>query len=91
MPCSLDFFKFENQPWPLSLAQMGHLRGTKADLVKCLSDASSQTVGQPSVYAIILDGANVVQILQPTAVRTFLRADDNKDELLKLLATKVRV
>ena len=29
-----DFFKFENQPWPPSLSQMGQLRGgTKADLV----------------------------------------------------------
>ena len=150
-----DFFKFENQPWPPSLPQMGHLRGeTKADLVKCLPGASSQTVEQPSVDAIILDGAVVVQMLQPTAVsifeeyfdsvvapyilrqledvkrldivwdvykddalkkgtrekrgsgqgrkflmstripsdwKGFLRVDDNKDELFKLLATKVRV
>lgn len=150
-----DFFKFENQPWPPSLSQMGQLRGgTKADLVKCLLDASSQTVEQPSVDAIILDGAVVVQMLQPKAVSTFeeyfdsvvapyilrqledvkrldivwdvykddslkkvtrekrgsgqrrkvllstripsdwkgfLRVDDNKDELFKLLATKVRV
>ena len=150
-----DFFKFENQPWPPSLSQMGQLRGgTKADLVKCLSDASSQTVEQSSVDAVILDGAVVVQMLQPTAVSTFeeyfdsvvapyilrqleevkrldivwdvykddslkkvtrekrgsgqrrkvllstripsdwkgfLRVDDNKDELFKLLATKVRV
>ena len=150
-----DFFKFENQPWLPSLSQMGQLRGgTKADLVKCLSNASSQTVEQPSVDAIILDGAVVVQMLQPTAVSTFeeyfdsvvapyilrqiedvkrldivwdvykddslkkvtrekrgsgqrrkvllstripsdwkgfLRVDDNKDELFKLLATKVRV
>ena len=56
-----DLFKFENQPWPPSLSQMGQLRGgTKADLVKCLSDASSQTVEQPSVDAVILDGAVVV-------------------------------
>lgn len=150
-----DFFKFENQPWPPSLSQMEQLQGgTKADLVKCLSDASSQTVEQPSVDAIILDGAVVVQMLQSTAVRTFeeyvdsvvapyilrqleevkrldivwdvykddslkkvtrekrgsgqrrkvllstripsdwkgfLRVDDNKDKLFKLLATKVRV
>ena len=39
-----DFFKFKNQPWPPSLSQMEELRGgTKADLVKCLLDASSQT------------------------------------------------
>ena len=63
-----DFFKFENQTWPSSLSQMGELRGgTKADLVKCLSDASSQTVEQLSVDAIILDGAVTVQLLQPTS------------------------
>ena len=67
-----DFFKFENQPWAPSLSEMGHLRGaTKADLVKCLPGASSQTVEQPSVDAIILDGAVVVQMLRPTAVSTF--------------------
>ena len=56
-----DFFTFENQPWRPSLSQMGQLRGgIKADLVKCLSDASSQTVEQPSVDAVILDGAVVV-------------------------------
>ena len=67
-----DFFKFENQPWPPSLSQMGHLPGgTKADLVKCLPGASSQTVEQPSMDAIILDRAVVVQMLQPTAVSTF--------------------
>ena len=45
--------------------------GNKADLAKCLSDASSQTAVQLSVDAIILDGAVVVQMLQPTAVSTF--------------------
>ena len=51
---------------------MGQLRGgTKADLVTCLSDASSQAVEQPSVDAIILYGAVVVQMLQPRAVSTF--------------------
>ena len=149
-----DFFKFENQPWPPSLSQLGQLRGgTKADLVTCLSDVSSQVMEQPSVDAIILDGAVVVQMLQPKAVSTFeeyfesvfapyilrklndvkrldivwdvykdnslkkatrekrgsgqrrkvllstripsdwkgfLRVDDNKDELFKLLSTKVR-
>ena len=67
-----DFFKFENQPWPPSLSQLGQLRGgTKADLVTCLSVVSSQVMEQPSVDAIILDGAVVVQMLQPKAVSTF--------------------
>lgn len=73
-----DFFKFENHPWPPSLSQMGQLRGgTKADLVKCLADASSQTVEQPSVDAIILDGAVAVQMLHPKAVSTFEEYTDS--------------
>ena len=67
-----DFCKFENETWPSSLSQMGELRGgTKADLVKCLSDASSQTMEQLTVDAVILDGAVTVQTLQPTAVGAF--------------------
>lgn len=51
---------------------MGQLRGgTEADLVKCLPPATSQTVELASVDAIILDGAVVVQMLQPTAISTF--------------------
>ena len=67
-----DFFKFENQPWPPSPSQVGELReGTKADLVKCFSDASSQTLEQLSVDTIILDGAFAVQMLQLIAASTF--------------------
>ena len=66
-----DFFKFENQPWPPSPLQMGQLRGgTKADLVKCLPPATSQTVELPSVDAIILDVAVVVQMLQPNPLKS---------------------
>ena len=44
----------------------GQLRGgTKAYLLKCWWDGFSQTVGQLSVEGIFLDGAVVVQMLQP--------------------------
>ena len=68
-----EFFKFENQPWPPSLSQMGQLRGgNKADLVTCLTDACSQTMEQPTqVDATVLDGAVIVLMLQPKAVGTF--------------------
>ena len=62
------FFKFENQPWLPLLLQMGQLQ---ADLATCLSHSFSQAVEQPSVDAIPLDGATVVQMPQLTAVSTF--------------------
>ena len=50
----------------------GQLRGgTKAYLLKSLWDGFSQTVRQLSVEGIILDGAVVVQMLQPLAESTF--------------------
>ena len=67
-----DFFKYENQPWPPSLSQLGQLRGgQKADLLKCLPSTSAHIVPQPVVDAVILDGAVIVQMLQPKTVRTF--------------------
>lgn len=58
-----DFVKFENQPSPPSLSQMGQLRsGQKSDLVKqCLPFASTQIVEQPTVDVLILNGAVIVQ------------------------------
>ena len=67
-----DFFKYENQPWPPSLSQLGQLRGgQKADLLKCLPSTSAQIAPQPVVDAVIIDGAVIVQMLQPKTVRTF--------------------
>ena len=67
-----DFFKYENQPWPPSLSQLGQLRGgQKADLLKCLPSTSAQIAPQPVVDAVILDGAVIVQMLQPRTARTF--------------------
>lgn len=81
--------------------------------MKCLHDATTQTVEQPTVDAIILDGAVIVQMLKSRMAQTFeeyfsgqrrkvlrktripsdwkgfLRVDDNKDELFKLLANMV--
>ena len=134
-----DFFKFENQPWPPSLSDLGKLKGgQKANLLTCLPQ-SDQTASPATADAVILDGAVIVQMLKPglsvtfedfsndvflpyvlkhleTATRVdlvwdvykddslkkalrstkipkdwkgFLRVDENKDELFKLLANKV--
>ena len=65
-----EFFRYENQPWPPSLAKLGQLRdGQKADLLKCLPESPS--VAKPEADAVILDGAVIVQMLKPTTVRTF--------------------
>lgn len=67
-----DFFKFEDQPWPPSLSHMGQLReGQKADLVKCLKVVTTPETEQPTLDAIILDGAVIVQMLPLGTVRTF--------------------
>ena len=65
-----DFFKYENQDWPPSLAQAGNLRaGQKADLIKCVEPIN---IAKPPVLdVIILDGAVVVQMLSTGTTRTF--------------------
>ena len=51
---------------------MGQLReGQKADLVKCLKAVTTPKTEQPTLDAIILDGAVIVQMLPPGTVRTF--------------------
>ena len=67
-----DFFKYENQPWPPSLSEQGKLRGgQKADLLKQLPYTAVEMPTHPYVDAVILDGAVIVQMLQPKTARTF--------------------
>lgn len=67
-----DFFTYENQPWPPSIAQNGKLRGgQKADLVKCLTNEATEILEKPAVDAVILDGAVIVQMLPVKTSRTF--------------------
>lgn len=71
----LEFFKHENQAWPPALSQLGKLRtGVKSDLVGCLEELipSQQNAPNPSVQVAILDGAAIVNMLQPGAAKTFL-------------------
>jgi len=68
-----EFFKFENQPYPPSLSQGGNLRsGTKSDLLDCFSALySSHDIADLNVDCYILDGAVIVQMLQPNCNSTF--------------------
>ena len=71
----LQFFKHENQVWPPALSQMGRLRtGVKSDLVGCLEALipSQQNVPNPSVQILILDGAAIVNMIQPGVAKTFM-------------------
>ena len=65
-----NFFKYENQPWPPSLAQAGNLHAEqKADLIKCVEPINNAK--PPVLDVIILDGAVVVQMLSTGTMHTF--------------------
>ena len=67
-----DFFTYENQPWPPSIAQNGKLRGgQKADLVKCATNEATEILERPSVDRVILNGTVIVQMLPVKTSRTF--------------------
>jgi hypothetical protein len=67
------FFEHENQPTPPSLSSDGNLRfGCKADLLVCLENMAPAQIECPVVDVIVLDGAAVVQMLNPGQCRTFV-------------------
>ena len=67
-----EFFRHEKQQFPPSLSKFGKLRhGTKADLLSCLKNYSKSAPLQPDAEVAILDGAVVVNFLQPLAAKTF--------------------
>lgn len=69
-----EFFRHENQACPPSLSQRGSLRfGSKSDLLTCFSTLSSPTkdVSELDVDCCVLDGAVIVQMLNPGGSRNF--------------------
>jgi len=68
-----QFFSHENQAAPPSLAESGRMRlGTKADLLRCITPRESEAeAATPAVDAVFLDGACVVQMLNPGTAKTF--------------------
>ena len=66
------FFGHENQSFPPSLSQYGKLRsGTKSDLLPCLEQNGPAQAQRPSVEALLLDGAAIVNMLKPGTSKTF--------------------
>ena len=67
-----DFFQYENQPWPPSLAKLGEMRsGNKAELLVQLETLGTVPEVTPSVTAMIMDGAMIAQMLVPGTPDTF--------------------
>lgn len=68
------FFRHENQSYPPSLSKFENLRsGTKADLLNCFKNTypvPSDDV--PTLDAILLDGAAIINMLPPGAATTFI-------------------
>ena len=68
------FFAHENQACPPSISLMGKLRtGTKSDQLGCLEDLvpSQESSPSPSVQVSIIDGAAIVNMLQPGVTKKF--------------------
>ena len=64
------FFEHENHPWPPSLAEQNRPRsGNKSELVTCLEATVEQQTECPDVELRILDGAALVQVLDPKKAR----------------------
>ena len=71
------FFAHENQASPPSLSLGGKLRsGTKADLLNCLELEEYQSTSTPVVEAKFLDGAAIVQTLDPGTAKSFQEYGD---------------
>ena len=67
-----DFFQFENQREPPSLADRGSLRyGTKSDILKCIGAPTSTSIAARDVTVLIVDMAAVVHMVRPTRAATF--------------------
>ena len=72
METLMIFFMHENQPYPPSLSHAGRLRtGTKSDLLQCFKEMIPPSTEAPNVTCIILDGAAIVQMLNPGTAKTF--------------------
>ena len=69
-----QFFSHENHSCPPSLSQGGKLRlGSNADIMPCcLEVETAAPEASPLVYAQFLDGAAVIQMLNPGTAMTFL-------------------
>ena len=67
-----EFFRHENQQCPPALSDGGRLYlGSKSDLLVCLEGHAEPQSEAPTVTAVVLDGAVIVQMLKPGTANTF--------------------
>ena len=82
-----EFFSHDNQRFLPSLSQNGTLRpGNKSDLLKCLEKVHLSSSEVPATDAVILDGASIVNMVQPS--KTF--QDYAENCFIPYLQTEVR-
>ena len=67
-----DFFRFENQREPPSLADRRSLRaGKKSDIHQCIGATSSRVDAAQQATVVVLDMATIIHMVRPTRAKTF--------------------
>ena len=67
-----DFFRFENQREPPSLADRGSLRaGKKSDILQCLGATTGRVYAAQQATVVVLDMAAIIHMVRPTRANTF--------------------
>lgn len=69
-----EFFAHENQPFPISISDNGHLRfGTKSDILSCLELLYKDVeVGEPTnITSYQIEGAIIPHFITTTTSKTF--------------------
>ena len=67
-----DFFRFENQRKPPSLADRGPLRARKkADILQCLGATTGRVAAAQQATVVVLDMAAIIHMVRPTRAKTF--------------------
>ena len=68
----MDFFQFENQREPQSLADQGSLQyETKSDIFQCFNAPTGHAAAAKEATVVVLDMAAVIHMVHPTNVKTF--------------------
>jgi hypothetical protein len=68
-----EFFCYENQRKPLDLSNQGSWRsGNRADILECLNAPHSRSAETKAATVVVLDIADVVQMIRPTTANTLL-------------------
>ena len=67
-----DFFRFENQREPPSLADRGSLRaGKKPDILQCLGATTGRVDAAQQATVVVLDTATIIHMVRPIRAKTF--------------------